>query len=182
HLAANVYFGLRRKLHHRQGFGRELTHEGYRQCKVLAPCRIRQAPLRVHAEHRWEALCRSLLCEFFWRHSAPFAARPIRRTDFASPVLADAPAFDVVEIRAGPPQTWRQLERIGRGSGGEYQADAQRSRVSLMNRGKRQEGAQHRGDAGYSNSITSSAHSEFPSPRCLPGLRTSLGLITVLNR
>ena len=33
-------------------------------------------------------------CEFFGGHFAPFAARPICRTDFASPVLADVPAFD----------------------------------------------------------------------------------------
>jgi hypothetical protein len=74
--------------------------------------------------------------------------------------------------------TWRELERNGRGSGGEYQADAQRIlRVSLMNRCKCQEGARHRGDVAES-----SRHSEFLSSRCSSGLRTSLSLIIVLDR
>jgi hypothetical protein len=78
---------------------------------------------------------------------------------FASPVVVDAPAFEVAEV------TWRQLERIGRGSGGEYEANAQRIlRVVSMNRGKCQEGAQHRGDVAES-----SAHNEFLLPRALPG-------------
>jgi hypothetical protein len=61
--------------------------------------------------------------------------------------------------------TRRQLERIGRGSGGEYKADAQRIlRVVLMNRGKCAGGRSHRGDVAES-----SAHNEFLSPRCPPG-------------
>ena len=96
------------------------------------------------------------LCEFLWRHFAPLAARLIRRTGFASPVLADVFAFDVAEVARDLLKPI-QLERIGGGSGKECPADPRPIlRVRLMHRREREEDAQHHGNAVDPNSITSS--------------------------
>ena len=85
------------------------------------------------------------LCEFFWGHFAPSAARPTRRTDFASAVLANIPAVDIANIAL---VLFGLRGRIGGKSVGEYPADAlQILRLRSMLRRERNEGAQYGGNA-----------------------------------